>query len=109
MGYSPNQKGFLCYDVIAQRMRISRNVVFFDYQYYFPCFPSDSNSFVPLHTFADVPRPIERFKPGQVYTRRPPTLPPPDADPPPEPAPVTLRRSTRLHRTPDRLLRTCVG
>lgn len=35
MGYSISHKGFVCYDVIVNRLRISRNVIFFENEYYF--------------------------------------------------------------------------
>lgn len=35
MGYSTAHKGYLCYDAAAKRIRISRNVIFFEHDYYF--------------------------------------------------------------------------
>lgn len=33
-GYNTTYKGFLCYDPTSHRLRISRNVVFFDQQFF---------------------------------------------------------------------------
>jgi transposase InsO family protein len=35
MGYSTGQRGFLCYDVVTNHLRMSRNVIFFEHEYYF--------------------------------------------------------------------------
>jgi hypothetical protein len=35
LGYSNSHKGFVCYDVDNNKIRISRNVVFFENQYFF--------------------------------------------------------------------------
>ena len=93
LGYSTIHKGFLCYDATINRLRISRNVVFFDHQHFFPSSIPSPNDFVTLPDFSDVPHSIERFKPGQVYVRRNPTLSLSAPDPPPIPAPVAWRRS----------------
>lgn len=48
LGYSTSHKGFLCYDATSHHIRISRDVVFFDEQYFFPCSSPSSNDFVTL-------------------------------------------------------------
>ena len=78
MGYSNTQKGFLCYDTTANRLRISRNVVFFENQYFFPSHVVSSSNPVMLPNFDDLSGPIERFKPSILYTRRRPPLSFPD-------------------------------
>jgi hypothetical protein len=35
LGYSNSHKGFVCYDADANKLRISRNVIFFENQYFF--------------------------------------------------------------------------
>lgn len=101
LGYSTSHKGFLCYDATSHRIRISRDVVFFYEQYFFPCSSPSSNDFVTLPNFSDVSHSIERFKPGKTYVRRHPALSLPATDPP-APAPAPLRRSCRVRRPPDR-------
>jgi len=54
MGYGTTQKGFVYYDVAAQRLRISRNVVFFDHQFFFPFVSLDAHGFASLSTFLEV-------------------------------------------------------
>jgi len=102
MGYSSTQKGFLCYDASSKRLRISRNVIFFDDQYFFPCHSLTSHTLVTLPHFNVVSRAIEHFKPGIVYARRQLTLPPHGAHSTLEPAPAEPRRTTRISRPPDR-------
>eukprot|EP00268_Persea_americana_P059265 TRINITY_DN7252_c0_g2_i3.p1 TRINITY_DN7252_c0_g2~~TRINITY_DN7252_c0_g2_i3.p1 ORF type:complete len:904 (-),score=94.40 TRINITY_DN7252_c0_g2_i3:300-3011(-) len=130
LGYALNQKGYLCYDSNAKRIRVSRNVVFFENQYFFPRHgdSNDSVSFSFLPSFLDTkPPPVTRFKPDFVYKRRdvtgdpgsgslatptliapdsapdpPPAPPAPDPAPNPPPAPVALRRSIRHIKPPDR-------
>ena len=36
MGYITHHKGFVCYDSSTRKLHISRNVVFFENQYFFP-------------------------------------------------------------------------
>jgi len=124
MGYSISHKGYVCYDSCANKFRISRNVVFFENQYFFPTHVDSlaERSFLPC--FDDLPPLPDRFKPGLMYTRRRPTLPLLDTDPSPASAPTTSpeiemtsetdpintyvppepgpRRSTRLIRPPER-------
>ena len=38
LGYAITQKGYACYDPQSRHIRISRNVVFFEDQYFFPSF-----------------------------------------------------------------------
>lgn len=50
LGYAIPQKGYVCYDPHARRIRVSRNVVFFENQYFFPSHfepPSASLSLLP--------------------------------------------------------------
>lgn len=78
------KKGFECFDVAADHIRISRNVIFFENQYFFQSHVVPRFDLVMLPNFDDVSRPIERFKPGVVYQRRQPPLlspPLPDSDP----------------------------
>jgi hypothetical protein len=85
LGYSNSHKGFVCYDANAHKIRISRNVIFFENQNFFPSCPSTEFTPIQLPTFDDdSPSYIfERFKPGIVYQRRhpPSTLPLPDTEP----------------------------
>ena len=71
LGYATNQKGFVCYDPIGRHIRVSRNVIFFENQYF-------------LQTHMDCPQPsspallpgfsdqttVTRFNPDFVYHRR---------------------------------------
>jgi len=111
LGYAIPQKGYVCYDPHVCRIRVSRNVIFFENQYFFPShveLPSASLPFLP--SFFDSPTIMEKFKPGFVYERRrrhesdsTSSVPLSDLDPVPDPAPTstTLRQSTRLSRPPD--------
>lgn len=118
LGYNVCQKGFVCYDPTLRRTRMSRNVIFFENQHFFPVssVPSSSSTVV-LPSFenqcSDFHQVSSRFKPGMVYTRRslPQSLPMahPTSDPnmnqnqtvaaPPEPL---VRRSSRVSVPPDR-------
>lgn len=96
---------------------MSRNVVFFENQYFFPRH-GDSNDSVSssfLSPFSDaMPPPVTRFQPNFVYERRKvtddsasgslttPTIPAPDPAPDPPPEPPALCRSTRHIKPPDR-------
>ena len=68
------QKGFVCYDPTLHRTLISRNVIFFENQHFFPVssLPSSSIVFLPSFEgqFSDLPQVGPCFKPGMVYTRR---------------------------------------
>jgi hypothetical protein len=99
MGYSAGQKGFLCYDAVTNRLRISKNVTFFEHEYYFQQHVPCSNG-VLLPSFDDISPPVMRYQPGFVYSRRQP--PASQILPDPVPAPVALRRSSRICRPPDR-------
>ncbi|RVW37994.1 Retrovirus-related Pol polyprotein from transposon TNT 1-94 [Vitis vinifera] len=69
LGYNMCQKGFVCYDPTLHHTRISRNVIFFENQHFFPVssstvvFPSFEQQFSDLHPVSS------RFQPGIVYTR----------------------------------------
>ena len=57
LGYALFQKGFLWYDPHIRRIRTSRNVMFFETQYFFQKHldPLDSSSLVSLPGFSDNP------------------------------------------------------
>jgi transposase InsO family protein len=117
LGYNVCQKGFVCYDPILHRTRISRNVIFFENQHFFPVSSLPSSSTMVLPSFekrlSDLPPVSSRFKPGIVYTRRSRPQPLPVAHPVSDPTalqiqsvatpPVPLvRRSSRVSVPPDR-------
>ena len=71
LGYAIPHKGYVCYDPHASRIRVSRNVIFFENQYFFPYhvqLSSASVSLLPI--FSESPPIVEWFKPGFVYERR---------------------------------------
>ena len=74
LGYNVCQKGFICYDLTLHRTRISRNVIFFENQHFFPISSVPSSSTVVLPSFeqqfSNLPQVDPCFKPGMVYTRR---------------------------------------
>ena len=67
MGYSTSQKGFVCYDPCSNKFRVSRNVVFFENQYFFPTHVESSSVSSLLPTFEDLSSSFKRFKPRFVY------------------------------------------
>ena len=116
LGYSVYQKGFLCYDPNLRRIRISRNVIFLENQYFFsmhqdhvpPLF-----SVLPMFTNSSA-APVPS-KPLLVYQRRssttshqhpdplkPPQVPSPTAALVPATATSSHRQSTRVRKPPDR-------
>ncbi|KAL6332044.1 hypothetical protein AAG906_020403 [Vitis piasezkii] len=111
LSYVIPHKGYVCYDPHAHRIQASRNVIFFENQYFFPShveLPSTSVSLLP--SFSESPTILEMFKHGFVYERHSQhefdstsSVPLFDLDPTPDLAPrsTTLRRSTRLSRPPD--------
>ena len=111
LGYAIPHKGYVCYDPHASCIRVSRNVIFFENQYFFPShvqLSSASVSLLPI--FSESPTIVELFKPGFVYERSSrhesssiSFMPPSDLDMAPDPAPAstTLRWSTRPSRTPN--------
>ena len=111
LGYVIPHKGYVCYDPHASRIRVSRNVIFFENQYFFPPHVQLSSAFVSLlPIFSKSPTIVERFKPSFVYERRSrhefgstSFVPPSDLDlaPNPTPASTTLRRSTCPSRPPN--------
>jgi glycosyltransferase involved in cell wall biosynthesis len=110
LGYSISHKGFVCYDLSCRKFCISRNVVFFENQYFFPTHVAFSFVAPILPHFEDVSS-FERFKPGILYERRRPILPLLETDPPPDTAPKiasepsthqpALHHSTRVSHPPD--------
>ena len=67
LGYSNSHKGFVCYDADANKLRISRNVIFFENQYFFPSCTNPVFSSISLPPFDDVSSTPTRFHPGIVY------------------------------------------
>lgn len=111
LGYSDTQKGYRCYDWDAKRMRISRNVLFFEDSFYFRSTtePTDAlGCLTPLSSyFDDEPDPSTR-----VPLAAPPPSPSPDPGIPssshifPSSEPlngVVTTRSGRVSKPPSRL------
>ncbi|KAJ0011031.1 hypothetical protein Pint_33410 [Pistacia integerrima] len=69
MGYSTSHKGYVCYDPCSNRFRISRHVVFFENQSFFPSHDKSLPEIHVLPHFDDLPPSIDRFKSGLVYER----------------------------------------
>ena len=90
----------MCYDADANKLRISRNVIFFLNQYFFPSRTNPISSSVLLPPFDDVSSTPTYFHPGLVYQRHLP-LPLPSSEPPLDPVLHEPRRSTRVSRPPD--------
>ena len=70
LGYAIPHKGYVCYDPHAHRIRVSRNVIFFENQYFFSShveLPSASVSLLP--SFSESPTIVERFKLVFVYEK----------------------------------------
>ena len=88
LGYVPFQKWFLCYDPHIRHFRTSRNVVFFEQQYFFQKHidPPDSSPFMSLPGFSDNTS-VVRFNPNFVYHRR--NREAPIGDPPPDLPPAS--------------------
>ena len=71
LGYVIPHKGYVCYDPHASHIPVSRNVIFFENQYFFPShvqLSSASVSLLPI--FYESPTIVEWFKPSFVYARR---------------------------------------
>jgi len=115
LGYSVHHKGFLCYDPNLRRIRISRNVIFLENQYFFSMHQDPvppSFSVLPMFTNSSA-APVPS-KPLLVYQRRssatshqppdppkPPHVPSPTTAPVPATATPSHRQSTRVRRPPD--------
>ena len=94
MGYSVSHKGYVCYDPGSRKFHTSRNVVFFENQYYYSTHVESSPALSILPRFDDFPSAQSlptRFKPGNVYTRRLPTLPVCEINSSPTPDPPVVR------------------
>ena len=89
LGYPSQQKGYSYYDPHILRINISRNVIFFQHQYFFQNYLDSSTvenmSFLPA--FFLILLPYQGLKPGLAYTRRQTPIhlangpPSPDMDP----------------------------
>ena len=108
LGHATYQKGFVCYDPIGRRIRVSRNVMFFENQYFFPTHldcPHPSSPAI-LSSFSDKTT-ITRFHLDFVYHRqeKPTTADACPLDPLPATGfttPHLLRHSFRTSRPPER-------
>jgi hypothetical protein len=89
MGYSISHKGYVCYDPCSNKIRISRNVVFFENQYFFSTHLESLPEISILPCFDELSPLPERFKPGMVYTRHRPTLRLLETDPSSESVQIT--------------------
>ncbi|KAK0597672.1 hypothetical protein LWI29_027447 [Acer saccharum] len=88
-GLNTSHKGYVCYDHCSDKFRISRNVVFFENQYFFSTHVKSLPKISILPCFDELTPLPERFKPGIVYTRRLSTLPLTETDLSSEPVPIT--------------------
>ena len=94
LGYSVNQKGYVCFDPQTRKSHVSRNVVFLENQYFFPMSSTTPNSHVLLPFFTEfdtsipndntqtpsvLPPVSSNGQPLQVYRRRQPQVQPPSA------------------------------
>jgi hypothetical protein len=71
MGYNISYKGNVCYDPCFNKIRISRNVVFFENQCFFSTHVESLPDISILLSCFDELSPLpEWFKLGMVYTRR---------------------------------------
>ena len=62
-----SHKGYVCYDPSSNRLCISRHVVFFENQFFFPIHVKSSPEPLFFLILDDVSTTFERFKPGLVY------------------------------------------
>lgn len=94
-GLAISSKGYFYYDPHILGINISRNVIFFQHQYFFQTYLDSSTvknmSFLPA--FLLILLPYQGLKPGLVYTRR--QTPIHLANGSPSPDPLVLQRSTR--------------
>ena len=113
MGCSASHKGYVCYDPCSNIFHISRYVIFFENQFFFSTHVESSSESLVLPSFDEVNTTIERFKPGFVYTRQPPTLQPLELDSTSkhvqtvsstdnQPSNTIVRCSSRIIRPPNR-------
>lgn len=54
MGYSNAHKGFVCYDATANKLRVSKNVIFFENQYFFQSHLLSKSDLVMLPNFENM-------------------------------------------------------
>ena len=113
LGYSDEHKGFLCYDHVVRRSRISRNVVFVEHVPFYSLQHDSKILDVSYLLFSSSSSPSVSNKPLQVYSRRQP--PPPASTPASVPLPLrdpsiilspppqtpSLRRSNRTSKPPN--------
>lgn len=116
LGYSPHQKGFLCYDPNLRRIRVSRNVIFLENIYSFashhdlvssPVFvlPLFSNS----HSGQQYSKPLLTYKRRTIAQNQPTDGPPQDISlvvgpVEEESEPTPLQRSSRDKNPPERYI-----
>ena len=62
LGYVIPEKGYVCYDPHACRIRVYRNVIFFENQYFFPSYVELPSASLPLlPSFYDSTTMVETF------------------------------------------------
>ncbi|WVZ18935.1 hypothetical protein V8G54_006257 [Vigna mungo] len=90
LGYSPHQKGFLCYDPNLHRIRVSRNVIFLESVYFFANHHDSFSSPISV---------LPLFSNSSADTSL-------DVDPvqAPELEPAPLRRSSCIGKPPERYI-----
>jgi len=100
LGYSPHQKGFLCYDPNLRRIRVSRNVIFQENKYFFAShhdLVSSLVSILPLfsnsHSRQQPSKPLLTYKRRSTATHGAPQDNSLVAGPVEEPEPRSLRES----------------
>ncbi|WVZ03036.1 hypothetical protein V8G54_023842, partial [Vigna mungo] len=98
LGYSPHQKGFLCYDPNLNRIRVSRNVIFLESVYFFANHHDSFSSPISVLPLFSNSSAGQSHGPLQDISL--------DADPvqAPEPEPAPLRRSSRIGKPPKRYI-----
>uniref|UniRef100_A0A2N9G9D7 Integrase catalytic domain-containing protein n=1 Tax=Fagus sylvatica TaxID=28930 RepID=A0A2N9G9D7_FAGSY len=116
LGYGISQKGFRCYDPISRRLRISRNVKFWEHQTFSSRqhFPFISSSMTPIFTDPSIdlyPNPVRDSTPPPSSSDVPslvlsPVADSPNSDPAPSApleSPTDIRRSTQVKAPPSHL------
>jgi len=116
LGYGVKQKGYRCYDPVSHRLRISRDVVFWEHKLFhevgkfcmpsFPPFTTLLETPLSHSTTGDICPESSSLEPQSSNAHDVATLESPDSAPSEAPAhtsPPALRRSTRVKSLPSHL------